>query len=594
MRAPARNAHGGRETDVQRLRPLSSAALPQAACLLLAAWLALPGEQARAQTALVNPDPLAPTLETSSNKLPRFQKFDQSEQAALAEPSTFAQVFAPVPSGAGTTGFDASNAPDRPLTPPKPRFRAAAGTQTAALNTTPQAPELGASAAQAPELGTAAPLPATPPSPYDQPQILPAQPSDEANGALAQATPGTPPVPPIGPIRKLPPKRKAHVLPEDPYAPLGIRAGAFTLYPAVELIGGYDTNPSQASQNGKAAWLFSTQPELRVRSDWSRHELKADLRGSYNAYSPEQTPKLARPNFNGIVDGRIDVTRRTRIDLQARGLLSTDNPSSPNVQAGLAELPIFTTLGGSAGIAHRFNRLELSIKGDADRTVYQQSHFTDGTTASNEDRNYDQYGGRLRGGYELLPDVVPFVEVSADTRKHDLKMDAFGYERDSNGVTGKAGTSFKLRGSLTGEAALGYTTRHYEDPRLVPVDGLVGDASLVWTASALTTVKLTGATTVGESTLPGVSGALYRDIGLQVDHAFRWWLIGTAKVGYGNDNYVGLSRDDNRYSFGLGLTYKLNRSLQLKGQIDQYWLRSNQPGNNYSETIFQLGLRLQR
>ena len=38
--------------------------------------------------------------------------------------------------------------------------------------------------------------------------------------------------------------------------------------------------------------------------------------------------------------------------------------------------------------------------------------------------------------------------------------------------------------------------------------GLIGDASLIWTANALTTVKLTAKSTVGESTIPGVSGVL--------------------------------------------------------------------------------------
>ena len=47
-----------------------------------------------------------------------------------------------------------------------------------------------------------------------------------ANGAYAQA-PGTPPVE-LGPVRQPPPKRKAHAEPDDPYAPLGIHAGAFT------------------------------------------------------------------------------------------------------------------------------------------------------------------------------------------------------------------------------------------------------------------------------------------------------------------------------------------------------------------------------
>jgi hypothetical protein len=562
---------------VQRLRPLSRAT-PRAAGFLLAACLALPGP-GRAQTALVNPDPFAPTLETNAKKPPRFQKSKSASSASARQPSTFSQAFVPPLSGVGTTGFDASNDPDRPAKA-KQLASAPANSRTATTGATTQASTLGVS------------VPPPAPSPYNQPQIPGTVSSDEAGAAMAQA-PGTPPIPDIGPIRKKPPKRKAHMEPEDPYAPLGIRLGAFTLYPTFELLGGYDTNPGQSEQ-AKAAWLYGARTELRVQSDWSRHELKADLRGGYAAYSPDEVPSLNRPNFNGTVDGRVDVTHETRIDLQGRTLVGTDNPGSPNLQAGLSELPLFATVGGTVGLGQRFNRLDLSLKGDVDRTAYQESHLTDGSTASNDDRNYDQYGGRLRAGYELSPGVVPFAEVDIDTRKHDLETDYSGYQRDSNGITGKGGTTFKLRGTLTGEIALGYTTRKYQDPRLSDINGLVGNASLIWTASALTTMKLTGSSTVGESTVPGVSGILYRDIGLQVDHAFRRWLIGTVKLGYGNDNYSGLGRDDNRYLLGVGLTYKFNRSLWLNSEIDQYWLRSNQPGNNYSETLFLLGLQLQR
>jgi hypothetical protein len=126
------------------------------------------------------------------------------------------------------------------------------------------------------------------------------------------------------------------------------------------------------------------------------------------------------------------------------------------------------------------------------------------------------------------------------------------------------------------------------------VAGLIGDASLIWTATALTKVKLSGSSSVGESTQPGVSGVLYRDAGLQVDHAFRRWLIGTVKVGFGLDDYVGMDRTDKRYSLGAGLTYKLNRSVQIKGEVRQEWLRSNVTGNNYNATIFLLGVRLQQ
>jgi hypothetical protein len=532
--------------------------------LILAASLALASADAVAQQAA---DPLAPFLAPSPTRATRFQ------QAQITSPQFSPQVgFTPpaAASGAGDTGYDSTNARKKLQAKSKPNAKPGAKSAAPAQTVAP---------------GLPAPVAV---SRYQQP---PPPLTSGASGAYAQAPGSVPPVE-LGPIRK-PTKRKAHAEPDDPYAPLGLDAGGFVLFPAIELIGGYDTNPARTT-GGSGAALYSVAPELKAQSNWSRHELKADLRGSYTGYSPDETPTLSRPYFNGKVDGRIDVTHDTRIDLSARDIVSTDNPGSPNLQAGLSKLPVFTTFGGSAGLGQRFNRLEVEVKGDAQRTIYQNSSLTDGSTASNEDRQYNQYTGTLRGSYELTPGVKPFVEGSVDTRRHDLETDFSGYQRDSKGFTGKAGSTFEISRLLTGEVGLGYTHRTYDDPRLSDLNGLIGDASLIWTASALTSVKLTGSSTVGEATVPGVSGVLYRDAGLQVDHAFRRWLIGTVKVGIGQDDYVGMDRTDNRYSAGLGLTYKLNRNAQIKGELRQEWLRSNVPGNDYNAAMFLLGLRLQK
>jgi hypothetical protein len=538
-------------------------AVLRGAGLLLAACATLFAAHAMAQQSVY--DPLWPYPQTDAKNPPRFQKQVQASQSFTPSRLAPPVSFTPPAAGAGDTGYDSSNSRKE---------------KAAKRKTKPKTP----TAAQAIAPGLPAPVAV---SPYQKPPpgLPPA-----ANGAYAQA-PGAPPVE-LGPIRQ-PKKRKAHTEPEDPYAPLGVRAGAFTLFPAIEFIGGYDTNPAGAP-NGKGASLYTVAPELQVQSNWSRHELKADLRGSYTGYSPDQTPTLSRPYFNGKVNGRIDVTHDTRIDLEARDLVSTDNPGSPNLQAGLSKLPVFTTFGGSAGVGQRFNRFELNVKGDVDRTVYQNSSLTDGSTASNADRQYNQYGGTLRGSYELTPGVTPFVEVGADTRVHDLQTDFSGYQRDSKGLTGKAGSTFELSRLFTGEVALGYTHRSYEDARLPALNGLIANASLIWTATALTTVKLSGTSTVGESNVPGVSGVLYRDVGLQVDHSFRRWLVGTVKLGFGLDDYVGMSREDKRFSIGAGLTYKLSRSMQIKGEVREEWLRSNMTGNDYNATVFLLGVRLQQ
>jgi len=100
-------------------------------------------------------------------------------------------------------------------------------------------------------------------------------------------------------------------LEEDAFAPLGVRAGAFLVLPALEVTGGYDTNPGRVP-GGKSSFLTTVSPELIAKSDWTRHEVTATLRGSYTAY--DKTPELDRPAFDGKVTGRLDMTRNTRTD----------------------------------------------------------------------------------------------------------------------------------------------------------------------------------------------------------------------------------------------------------------------------------------
>jgi hypothetical protein len=387
------------------------------------------------------------------------------------------------------------------------------------------------------------------------------------------------------------PRRPKPLAEEDAFAPLGVRAGVFLLRPALEITTGHDSNPARVS-DARGSALVIVAPELKVNSDWERHELTANIRGSYSDYP--SVPLVDRPFLDAKVDGRIDVTRDTRIDLETRYILSTENPGSPNLQAGLAKLPIYTDIGGIAGIDRRFNRLDISLKGTLDRFDYRNSLLTDGTSSSNKDRDYNQYGVQARAGYEITPGLKPFIELDADARVHDLSLDRFGFDRDSDALTPKAGTTFEITRKLTGEISVGYLTRTYKDPRLADLRGLIADASLVWTATGLTSVKLTASSAADESTVPGVSGLFRRDAGIEVDHAFRRWLLGTLKVGWGLDDYVGLDREDRRYSASLGLVYKLSREMQLKGELRQAWLRSNVSGVDYTATAILVGLRLQR
>ena len=413
-----------------------------------------------------------------------------------------------------------------------------------------------------------------------------------------------PPIAPAmaGSIDGQPPRRRLKI-DDDPFGATGDYAGSFLIKSAVELRGGYDTNPGRlAVPIGDPLWVIA--PEFLAVSDWERHALVADLRGSFTGYGHSLPPivdgaispaptDINRPDFLGHIDGRLDVTEDTRLTSQLRLRVATDNPGSPNVEAGLARYPDYATFGSTVGVDQRFNRLDIAGGATFDRTVYQNSLLTDGTISSNADRAFNQYGGVGRVSYELTPAVKPFVEVEGDSRFHDQYIDNSGYARNSNGGYARAGTSFEFSRLLIGEISIGYAARNYVDPRLEPLSGLLSASSLTWTATPLTTAKFYSTTSIDETVVPGVSGVLTHTYTFEVDHDFRRWLSAIGKFTYGTYDYQGDGRFDRTYSFEGDLIYKLTRNFWIKGTLQRNLLDSNVAGASSVSTVVMLGVRVQ-
>ena len=609
---------------------------PNAVGVALAAAIGLSPMPGLAQTASPGSDLLQPSLDGNPANPPRFRQPGETATPGNRSlpPGTFTATSrlgatpiygSPAGFGAGDTGFDSKNTPrgkklaqTPPQSPaggatPQPETTFAPvqsytsrATSKPAAPKKPPVPEIHPIKAATRTGAVLPPPPEPPPLSNPPPEVHPLTAANRPGAVLPVPPPeyfdytaSTPPPTTPQPNTLTPgtvPQRQLPLAAGDPYAALGIRAGSFLLLPSLDLTAGYNTNPERVTGSGGAPY-FIAAPELQVRSDWERHSLTADITGSYTEYGENLVPSLNVPYLNAKIDGRVDVTRDTQILLDQRFLINTDNPGSPNLrtnlQAQLAQLPLNFDVGETVGVAQQFNRLSFSLRGTFDRSTYDESLLTDGETSSNADRNFNQYAGILRAGYELDPGFKPFVELEGDERIHDEQFDRNGLQRDSVGASGKVGAAVDLFGSLTGEMAVGYVERTYQDPTLPNVSGVIADGSLLWQATPLTSAKLTATSQVYETVVAGASGELSRDVSLQIDHAFQYWLVGTLKGGYGNDNYVGVFTD-NRYFVSVGLAYKLTREMQIRTELRQDWLTTTEPGFTYIATTALIGLRLQR
>jgi len=467
----------------------------------------------------------------------------------------------------------------------RPGSSSASGTAAARSAATPVVPT-GPTAARRP-----APLmrPVDVPIVYEADQLRGAQrpvPNVYANGAHID--------PQTGQIVVA--NRPRPVIEDDPYAPTGVRAGAFVLKPSFEVMEGYDTNPARAQAGSKGSTFTQVTAEGQAQSQWQRHELTAKLRASYSAYLADAN--YSRPDVAASLGGRIDVRTGTRIEWEGRYGLTSQTPGSADLTsataARLTGLPLIHQIGASLGAVEDIQTLRFSLRGTLDHYGYEMTRYSNAPAVSNDDRNYWALGTKARATYARTPGLMPFVEVGQEKRVFDNLYDRSAVKRGSQAFNGRVGAQIELTRMVTGEASVGYESRSYEDPSLKTFGGLLFDSSLIWTPTGLSTVTFTAKTATDETTLAGANGILRRDVSLRIDHAFRRYLIGTGQIAYGQDQFIGLSRNDNRLSGGLGLTYKANRWFSLRGDWRYEQLASTDPTAGYGAHVFMLGAKAAR
>jgi hypothetical protein len=397
------------------------------------------------------------------------------------------------------------------------------------------------------------------------------------------------PAPPLAPL-PAPPRRKPK--PEDdPWAPIGFRAGGLVLKPAIQVDTGYDSNPNQSAGPHKGSSAVAMGAAVDLGSDWSRHSLTGSWRGALFRFPQESSAN--RPESEGRATLRLDVLRDTAVELGASHVVTSQRPGSIEQPELSAKRSLIFTEGGSLGVEQHFGRIELKLKGAIGRTDYQDVTLENGTLLSQADRNYNTHGVSLRASYEATPGVKPFVQGTWDERVYDQAIDAGGYARSSNGATATIGTTLEFSRLLTGDIAAGYGQRDYQDPRLAPLRGPVIDGSLIWTATPLTTVKFRAATSLEETTVMNSSGAVAQTVGLEVDHALRRNLTLSAAVIFTRTEYEGVSIREDQLNLAARLEYKLTRSLVLRASAVHQRLTSTVTGNDYTANVFLVGLRFQ-
>lgn len=369
------------------------------------------------------------------------------------------------------------------------------------------------------------------------------------------------------------------------YDPVGVRLGGFFLYPDLSVQESYNSNVFATNSNEKSDFITSVEPTLDLRSNWNNHALNVHADSRVVRYWDYDDENFT--DYTLSTDGRLDVLRDFRLFAGAGYQVRHEPRSSPDNQGG-TEPTEYSVLGGNVAAEKDFNRLSLRWDGKAEQYRYDNVRNASGATLDQSGRDRDQYETGLKAGYEVGPLRQLYVMGTYNTREYD-KLTS-GFNRDSDGYLAAVGAQYDLTGIVFLDAYVGYRKQDYDDRRLNEIDGWASGVKVTWNVTRLTTITGTVDRDIEETTLANSAGYFQTRAELRADHELLRNLILTGSVGYQNDSFEGITRDDDYYLAGLGAKYLINRNFSLSGGYSFRTRESNVPGSDFDENVVMLRL----
>lgn len=345
------------------------------------------------------------------------------------------------------------------------------------------------------------------------------------------------------------------------YSALGLRAGAFEIFPRADVSLGSVDNVLATASDKKSDTYLDVAPSISVRSDWSRHGVNLDaslLSRNYSDYSSESFNSWRVAGY-----GRLDVGNDSSVSggvESKRDYITRDQISFPT--NGAEPVGNTTTAGFLRGV-YQANRVRL-----LGNVVVAKASFSDiasksGGVLNQSDRDFDSVALTLRGDYALSPDSAVFGEVRRLTSNYDTKVS--GLSRDSSQTEALLGANFDITSLVRGEVGVGYLRREYDNPNFRTISGTALRGSIEYFPTPLTTVTLTMRSSVEDSILAQAGGYLSLYGSARVDHELLRNVLLFASVAREKDDFRGVDREDDITDFGFGATYLVNHYLGVSG-----------------------------
>ncbi|HUC62231.1 MAG TPA: outer membrane beta-barrel protein [Alphaproteobacteria bacterium] len=377
------------------------------------------------------------------------------------------------------------------------------------------------------------------------------------------------------------------------YDEVGIREGSIFFYPVITGSEEYNDNIYATQTGTKDDFISVVSPSLRMQSDWGRHELHGLLKSDLGFYDMHDTEDYQ--DYSGSIGGRYDISHASNFKSDAEYAHLHEDRSSPDNVNGKTPTT-YTEVGDDSSLTRQFGQFTGAAQLHLDHLAYDSVTATSTSippssgTITNSDRNrYDTSEG-LQVGYLFMPDYTAFVSGALQQNTYEKDRDRYGYNRNAQGYTLDTGMTVDLTTVLSVTGHVGYLSVGYADSRLQTVNGLGAGLNGIWNVTRLTTVKADIARDTAPTTLQGAAAEYDTGGTVSVDHELLPNVILSARAGYTNSEFTGISRTDDDYLVGTSARYLIDNGVSLSAGFTHDERDTNASGAGYGRDVFLVSL----
>jgi len=360
--------------------------------------------------------------------------------------------------------------------------------------------------------------------------------------------------------------------------PAAVDAGPLQVIPQVNLQVGYDDNIYSTDTNRVDSVITVLNPSVQVvlEKDLDVYSLNYSVKqgiydhGSADNYTDHDLTARAYLDFN----------IRNRLELLARYLKTHEDRGTglnQGVNATANDAPLeyhVNTLSAKYGFGGLNAKGRIEVAAQIDDRKYD--NFRSQTIA--KDRQTVSTSATFY--YRVMPKTSLLFEVSHE----DIDYDLSSVTLDSTETEYLMGATWDATAKTTGIFKIGYAEKDFASASRDDDDGVSWELSMKWEPKTYSVVTFT--TSKEEEETDGTGNYIdSTSWNLSWQHDWTSRVISRVSYGQSDDEYVTSTREDENTNYGMGVTYKMRRWLDLGVDYSYIDRDSNVANTDYDKNI---------